>query len=110
MTLEELAAAVELVDEILAATPAQTKIHRTAKKLRTMLEPGPDMEEILSMIPANNLRARAKLLGVSRQAYYGLLGGRVPRSSTVTRLAEVTGVPESVIRSATAHALTLVPE
>ena len=110
MTLEELAQAVELVDAILAATPARTTIHRTAKKLRKLLEPGPDMAEILAMIPANNLRARARILGVSRQAYYGLLHGRVPRPTTVARLAEVTGVPEATIRSATAHALTLVPE
>jgi hypothetical protein len=109
MTNEELTRAQGLARKIIAAT-AGMPIQRSAQLLFKLLEPGLDMKDILALVPAPNVRAKAQLLGISRQAFYGLLGGNVPRPDTVARLAEATGVSEDAIRSATAHALTLRPE
>jgi hypothetical protein len=100
MTRDELNKALVLADKIVSAT-AGLPVNRPAKQLRKLLEPGPDMAEILALVPAADVKARARLIGISRQAYYGLLGGNIPRPATVTRLAQLTGLSETMIRDAT---------
>jgi len=80
---------------------AGTDLSRMAKQLRRLLEPGPTMDEILATVAANDVKARAKLIGISRQAYYNLQAGKAkPTLATAQRLSELTGVPVEVIRAA----------
>jgi hypothetical protein len=73
----------------------------TVVKLKKLVQPPPSMEEILLRIVAPTHTERAKIIGISRQGYYNLLGGQVrPNSMTVKRLVELTGMKAETIRSA----------
>lgn len=51
------------------------------------------MNEILDKIPGNNVSARARACGVSRQTYYSWLNESFkPRNKRARRLAKLTGL------------------
>lgn len=57
------------------------------------------MSEVLGLVPGDNLSARAREVGVSRQTYYQWLREETrPNPAQAQRLAELTGLPEHQIR------------
>lgn len=96
--------AVKLVDGLHAIHHEQKAsgvkpLLMTATKLRNMLEPPPTMREVLERVPGETLGERAVTIGISRQHYYNLERGIARHSAAVAkRLAELTGISESVIR------------
>ncbi|HEX3523887.1 MAG TPA: helix-turn-helix transcriptional regulator, partial [Stellaceae bacterium] len=57
------------------------------------------MSEVLGKVPGENLSARAREVGVSRQTYYQWLREETrPNPVQAVRLAELTGFPEHQIR------------
>ena len=88
----------KLAEELMVASAP--RYQATAKRLWAMLEPPLTMAEILELIPAPTVKARADMLGISRQAYYNLRSGScLPAAATRERLARLTGVPAEAMRN-----------
>jgi hypothetical protein len=90
--------AAALADKLAVAT-AGTEAHALALRLRKLLEPPPSMAEILSRVPGETHRDRAREIGCSFECYYNWLREEVrPNNIFAQRLAEITGFSEDVIR------------
>ena len=88
---------IVLANRLIAAT-AGMPANADAVELRVLLEP-PTMTEILTRVPGKTIRAKCKLLGVSPQTFQLWRNGDTrPAGGNVKRLAQLTGVPEEVIR------------
>lgn len=101
MTREDLAVAAELAETLRKSTRAGSRQHDLAETLCKLLQPPPSAESILLAVPGETHVARAKAIGLSRQGYYNLRNGVSAPSGTVAKLlAQITGMPEEVVRSA----------
>lgn len=102
MTRKEYERAQKLMDEItskVAELDPAPDVLRDIARLKRMLSPPPTMEEILLKVPGGTHTARAREIGISRAGYYNLLAGTARRDlRTAKRLAELTGLSESVIK------------
>lgn len=98
MTRRQFQRAVKLADQILAATKGMP-VNGLVAALRRQLTPMPTMGEILLKVPGETVTERAATIGCSRQGYYNLLAGTArPNPMTAKRLADLTGIEETVIR------------
>lgn len=100
MTRSDYRRAQRLVDKLVQGldTGEAPELLSAATQLRKLLSPPPTMAEILLKIPGKSKTERAGMLGVSRPYYYTIEAGSGRRSKAiVTKLAELTGVPEDVI-------------
>lgn len=60
---------------------------------------GLPIDKVLDRIPGDTVTAKAKKIGITRQAYYGWLNGRTrPDAKQSRRLAQLTGLSAVNIR------------
>lgn len=89
--------ALRLTERLLELVDGDPLLSQSAKRLWDSLQLMP-MERILAMVPGASLAARARHIGVTREAYYNWLRGRRrPDRSRAKRLSEITGVPATMI-------------
>lgn len=89
--------AIWLAEQLIELS-ADNYTKRAAERLLSSLHLSP-MAHILARVPGESVSARARLLGVSRQTYYGWLNGRWrPNIQQAKKIAEVTGIPAGEIR------------
>jgi|SRR5215471_15128133 len=80
---------LQLADRLVALAPdLDTRTLAIMLRLRVKLP----MTKVLAKVPGDNLRQKAKELGVSRQSLYDWQSGKLrPRWPQAEKLAEVTG-------------------
>jgi hypothetical protein len=89
-------ALVSALQDFVAHTPDST-VRRQAMKLRDRLVRRP-MDEILNRVPGDNVAAKARTCGATRQTYYSWLDGVRPTIRHATKLAQITGFSVAEIR------------
>lgn len=101
MIKKDLDQARKLVDKLVKQTRAGTPAHQMAVQLEKLLQPTSTLGDIIALVPGENHKEKAELIGLSRQGYYNLVRGLTkPHTMTARRLAELTGISEDIIRQA----------
>lgn len=101
MTRKELSKIRLLVEGLIKTTRKGSSSHELALKLQEAVAAPPTIGEIILGLPAETHKARAALIGLSRQGYYNLVQGLArPNTLTAKRLADLTGLAEEQIRRA----------
>lgn len=99
MTPQQIRRARKVVDE-LERIDHKPKFYPLLRELRALLEEPPSLKEIFDRVPGVDIKAKAAVVGISRQAYYKIIAGKVrPQDETVRLLSLNSGVPIEVIRA-----------
>ena len=92
-SIEPRLEALNLAERILLLVDGNPLLVTAAQRLhdRLLLPP---IEDILAKVPGDTLVARAKKIGVSREAYYlWVRGEQRPRGKAAKRISKLTGYP-----------------
>lgn len=99
MTPQQVRRASRVLTDLEKATGAHRK--KLIEELRGLIEPTLTLREIFARIPGDDVTAKAATIGITRQAYYKLISGKVrAQDGTAQLLAKAAGVPIEVIRAA----------
>lgn len=92
--------ALRLTKRLVDLLEGDPMLVQAARKLWDSLQLMP-MDKILAMVPGESVSARARHIGITREAYYHWLrGSRRPDRRCAQRLSEITGVPAAMIMGA----------
>jgi hypothetical protein len=95
-TTETRREALKLVDKIMAMKP-DAAVMAAMQQVRGMIKL--PMSEVLIKVPGSTVVDKARVVGVSRQAWYAWKRGESrPNPQQADRLAELTGIAAHLIR------------
>jgi transcriptional regulator with XRE-family HTH domain len=88
--------ALRLIERLIEVAPDANLRLRAVRMRSRLLLP---MSEVLSKVPGRTIRERARLVGVTRQAWYQWMDGTArPSAKRAKQLERITGYPADEIR------------
>jgi transcriptional regulator with XRE-family HTH domain len=87
---------LKLIERLIEAAP-DPNVRLRAMRIRSRIRL--PMAQVLAKVPGKTVKERAKLVGVTRQAWYQWLDGTArPNAARAIRLSKITGIPADAIR------------